>query len=284
LFWNTAWLKSLDRLSVEAAANASGLPNASAETDSCTEAQVFAATQRPDTGDQVAYVCQATQVPAATEPLPWWQIGQYLEDYTSGNVGIWRMLKSFTFRFYHRLINLGIGLGPTLRWIYDRFQSLHGGTPWPLRRGLVQPGQQAPISKLDLQPGEWVRVKSHQEITATYDSNYKNRGLSFDKEMAPYCGGTYKVLRRVEKLVNEKTGRMQELKTPAIILDSVVCQARYSECRLFCPRAVFPFWREIWLERVEATEVSCGSGLTPASGSDKPEHTSVRPESGSVGG
>jgi len=68
--------------------------------------------------------------------------------------------------------------------------------------------------------------------------------------MVPYCGKTYRVLKRVTKIVNEKTGKIQELKTPAVILETVICQARYSECRLFCPRSLYPFWREIWLERI----------------------------------
>ena len=41
------------------------------------------------------------------------------------------------------------------------------------------------------------------------------------------------------------------MKNPCIILDSVVCQARYHACRMFCPRSIYPYWREIWLERVE---------------------------------
>jgi hypothetical protein len=40
------------------------------------------------------------------------------------------------------------------------------------------------------------------------------------------------------------------MKTPAVILDGVYCQSRYSENRLFCPRAIFAWWREVWLERV----------------------------------
>ena len=79
-----------------------------------------------------------------------------------------------------------------------------------------------------------------------------NRGLTFDKEMVPYCGGTYRVLKVVTNILNEKTGIMQEMKNPCIILDSVVCCAKYSTNRLFCPRSVYPYWREIWLERVSA--------------------------------
>jgi hypothetical protein len=97
---------------------------------------------------------------------------------------------------------------------------------------------------------EGVRVKSYQAILATCEHSDKNRGMKFDAEMVPYCGRTYRVLRRVTKILNEKTGKMQELKNSCIILDCVVCQSRYCECRLFCPRSIYPYWREIWLERL----------------------------------
>jgi hypothetical protein len=58
------------------------------------------------------------------------------------------------------------------------------------------------------------------------------------------------VLDRVSKVIDEKTGKMLEMKNPNIILDSVVCQARYSACRMFCPKSTYAYWREIWLERV----------------------------------
>ena len=67
----------------------------------------------------------------------------------------------------------------------------------------------------------------------------------------PYCGGTYRVRKRVAKIINERTGKMQEMSNPGIMLDSVVCKSRYSLCRMFCPRSIHSYWREIWLERVE---------------------------------
>jgi hypothetical protein len=42
---------------------------------------------------------------------------------------------------------------------------------------------------------------------------------------------------------------MVHFKTDAIVLENVVCEARYAKCRRFCPRAIYPFWREVWLER-----------------------------------
>jgi len=149
-------------------------------------------------------------------------------------------------------VNLGIGIGPFLIWTYDRLQSLLGGPPFPRRTGTVPDGMRTPTANLDLQPGELVRVKDLNSIRATCDKSNMNRGLLWDAELVPYCGGTYTVLKRVTKIVNERTGKMQQMKGPCIILDSVVCQARYSECRLFCPRSIYSYWREIWLERVQA--------------------------------
>jgi hypothetical protein len=101
--------------------------------------------------------------------------------------------------------------------------------------------------------------------------------MAFDKEMVPFCGGTYKVLRRVDRIINEKTGRIQEMKTPAVILDSVFCQSRYSECRLFCPRGIFAYWREVWLERVQTGDPGLSSTESAtASASEKPTELGAR--------
>jgi hypothetical protein len=59
------------------------------------------------------------------------------------------------------------------------------------------------------------------------------------------------VLRRVEQIIDERTGRMMRLPNDCIVLDGVVCPGRLSERRLFCPRAIYPFWREIWLQRID---------------------------------
>ena len=262
IFWKESWLK---RVSESGPDSASTLLREEAcgaregAIDRCTEADVLAATKRPaeENGSGQAFVCQATQVPAATEPLAWWEWRQYVEDLTSGNVGLGRMARGFLYMFYlHRVVTFRYRFAPLMRWLYDMFQSLWGGTPYPRRPGTIPIGEPTPTLNLDLQPGEWVRVKSYKAILATCDQADKNRGMKFDAEMVPYCGRTYRVLRRATKILNEKTGKMQQLKNPCIILDGVVCQSRYSECRLFCPRSIYSFWREIWLERVSESEHS----------------------------
>ena len=256
IFWKEAWLKPLQANSPMEAAS---LPEVSCEPGGgfpmagCTESIIWARTQSTEPGSATpTFVCQATRLPDASTHLDWWDVRQYLEDYTSGNVGLARMAKGVAFMAYrHGLVTLGIGIGPALKWLYDRFQRLRGGTPYPHRDGQLPTGGRTPTSTLDLQPGEWARVKSFEAIRATCDSSNRNRGMGFDGELVPYCGGTYRVLKRITKIINEKTGQMQGMKTPCIVLDGVICQARYSDCRLFCPRSIYPYWREIWLERVE---------------------------------
>jgi len=74
--------------------------------------------------------------------------------------------------------------------------------------------------------------------------------------MVPYCGKSFRVQGRLKKIVDEKTGKMTEFKSPCILLEGAICESRYSECRLFCPRAIYSYWREIWLERLPTEEAS----------------------------
>jgi hypothetical protein len=65
-----------------------------------------------------------------------------------------------------------------------------------------------------------------------------NRGLLFDKEMVPFCGKVFRVKAQVSTFVDERTGKLTILKTPAVILEGVWCQSRYSNNKMFCPRAI----------------------------------------------
>jgi hypothetical protein len=253
IYWKTAWLIPLGG---SRGSDVGAEPSARLEPPglpaTCSEEVVSAATTRQET-DGLRYVCQATQVPDFTTPLRWWNVSQYVEDYTSGNVTIGQIVRGGLYATYAGLLQAGIGLGPPLRWLYDRFSFLRGGALYPRSSGTVPAGQTTPTSRLDLQPGELVRVKSHRDILATLDSEGRNRGLQFDREMVPYCGGSYRVKSRVTRFIDEKTGRLTTLKSAAVMLEGVTCQARYSDHRMFCPRSIYPWWRETWLERVSAS-------------------------------
>jgi hypothetical protein len=259
LFWKTAWLKRLktpgesqDKIWSHPVSDKAHEGSA----DICSESDVEASTirQGPLSANDSYYVCQATQVPHFGRTLPWWDFRQYLEDFTSGNVTAGELLRGAIFASYSMLVEAGIGVGPALRKLYDLFQSTWGGLPYPHKSGAIPHGSSTPISILNLQPGEIVRVKTHREILATLDTSSKNRGLMFGGEMMPHCGGTYRVRARLHKFIDEKTGKLLTTKQATVILDGVWCRSRYSWCRMFCPRAIYGWWRENWLERVPNTE------------------------------
>jgi hypothetical protein len=272
LFWKEAWLKRVKEQEAAVKSLKTEEPlrrSAPAEPGrGCVEQDVWEGTIAPgkQNEESLKYVCQNTQIPFATTELAWWDLRQYIEDFASGNVGIWQILKGAIYSGYYHLSEAGLGLGQVMRWFYDRFHWLWNGTRFPRSTGKIPVGKPTPQEVLDLKPGELVRVKSHQRILETLNTDSKNRGMSWDAEMVPYCDGTYRVLKRVTKIIDEKTGKMLEMKNPCIILDSVVCQSRYSNCRMFCPRAFYPYWREIWLERAEEGN----RAVSPASIDEKP--------------
>jgi hypothetical protein len=257
IFWRSEWLKPA--AAPERTGPVVSLPVQSASVPAvqsanitvCTEHDVQRATRLAQDGGGAdpTYVCQATRLPYFTGDLNPFDPRQYITDLGSGNVSLRKWVSGVIYITYRNLINLGIGLGRPLRWLYDRFQSLVGGVPYPRRAGHIPVGQTTPTANLDLREGEWVKVKSYRDILATCNAENKNRGLFFDAEQVPYCGGAYRVHKRVTQIINEQTGKMMQMKNPCIVLEDVYCRSRYSDCRMFCPRGIYSYWREIWLER-----------------------------------
>lgn len=257
LFWKEAWLKPIGRDNQHDATNVVEVQlneRGNASTSECTESSVWngvrAQTSDAPGGDPT-YICQVTQV-QYEEPLKWWDVRQYVEDYLSGNVSTWRLFSGFVYSMYYNFSQAGIGVGPLMRWFYNLACPLWRGSKWPRKTGIIPEGQPTPTATLNLQPGELVRVKSHEEILRTVSTGSRNRGLWWDAELVPYCGKTYRVAKRIHNVIDEKSGKMVRMKSPSIILENVICQARYSPCRMFCPRSTYAYWREIWLERIEA--------------------------------
>jgi hypothetical protein len=100
----------------------------------------------------------------------------------------------------------------------------------------------------DFQPGEWVEVKSREEILPTLDQNAKHRGLRFVPEMYDFCGRRFRVFKRVEKICIENTPDMRRISN-TVLLEGGICQGG----GIGCDRACFHFWREVWLRRVSLT-------------------------------
>lgn len=244
MFWRERWLKRVQVSQPEVTVEAT----TQEPVPTCTVRDVERAALVD--ASQPVFRCQMTQLKAYTDPLRWWDVRQYIRDVATNGLHLRTLALAFSFSGYRKLTEIGIGYRALVA-LYDWAQALRGGAPFPLRSGACQ---RTPTDVLDLQPGELVRVKSYQEILATLDKNNKNRGLWFDAEMVQYCGETRRVAKRVRRIIDEKTGKMLVFSNPCIVLQDVFCRAEKTRLRLFCPRSILTYWREIWLERVASQE------------------------------
>jgi len=253
LFWKTAWLRF--------AGDPEG-PTASRGGGPTTD-DLHRAARRP--GEPVRYASQATELIRATTPLAWWDPRQYVRDVFSGNVGLGAALITPVFVVLHRLIRTGVGYRALLA-TFNALARLAGRSPYPFLGGRLGRSS-TPEATLDLAPGELVRVRNYEAIRGTLNAVNRNRGLLFSAEMVPYCGRTLRVLQRVEQIIDEATGEMRRLPNACVILDGAVCRSELTSERVFCPRAIYPYWREIWLERVSEPGSGDSGGSESSDGS-----------------
>jgi hypothetical protein len=238
LFWRQEWLETPDGVPLRVQPQTSG----SVATEETLQADTVAGT---DDDGATVYRCAATEVMRASSPLPRLDPAQYVADVRSGNWSAAYVLRGLAIMVFNQFQAASRKLLPQWLRIAD-------GRPYPFYRG-TGPGT-AP-EPLHLQPGELVEVKSKDEIMAALGPNSKNRGLIYDGEMLPFCGRRARVLKSVDKIIDEQTGRMIHLRD-CVILDEITCMGRYHR---FCPRAIYPYWREAWLRRVE--DVTPDSGV-----------------------
>ena len=69
--------------------------------------------------------------------------------------------------------------------------------------------------------------------------------------MVPASGKKFRVNERIERLIDERNGRMIELKNDCITLENFICKGDRTRGAWFCPREAYPFFREAWLKRVD---------------------------------
>jgi hypothetical protein len=247
IYWKHAWLKPVE----EGGRNPAPAPrrngaaaapvNGAAPPDGARLLPLLVASSRkPPAGDGAeVFRCQATEIlRAAPDIVPVRDLGQYVQDVRSGNASVAWTLRAFLVGVFNQLQRRSTSVLP--RWLWFR-----GGLRWGFLKGTAG---KTPTGHTNLRPGELVRVKSREEIMKTLDADLKNRGMGFDAEMLRFCGRTARVARRVDHIVDEKTGRMLHMRNPCIVLEGVVCEGAYNGN---CPRAITAYWREIWLERVE---------------------------------
>ena len=241
IYWKEAWLQPMP----DAAAAAPGHAG-------LAQLAGFLQTRRHQPGSGgTLWRCQATEARRASEPMGTWSVAQYVREIRGGNVTPARFL-----RVAARALVAGIAA---------KGRRLLGR---PLLRGLRR-GSAVEVAALDLQPGEWVEVRSREEIAATLDRRMMHRGMLFAaSEMLPACGKRFRVRRRVRRIVDEASGRMLEMKHGCVVLEGFVCTGDRSHRRWFCAREIYPYWREAWLKRVAVAPPVVAQRVEPVS----PDH------------
>jgi hypothetical protein len=97
--------------------------------------------------------------------------------------------------------------------------------------------------------GDPVRVRSAEAIRSTLDRWNQLRGCAFMEEMWPYCGTSHRVLKRVERFMDERDYLIKRC-SGIVLLEDARCEGTkdFGPCDRYC----YYFWREEWLERVPA--------------------------------
>jgi hypothetical protein len=214
LLWKSAWITPADAPAASIARSA--------------QIRVAPTLARESAGAEKKYVCQFTELARASSRMSPWDPRQELRPLIAGNV----TLAAFCVALLTRLFNIA--------------QRVRGGIAFPANR--PSSGTKSLRSDLNLQPGEVVRVRDPERIFETLDRIGKNRGLWFDRDMLKHTKQQRTVLARIDRIIDDASGRMLQMKTPCVILDGVDCSGEYMS---FSPQHDFPFWREAWLERTE---------------------------------
>lgn len=213
IFWKEAWLSRVD--SVEA--------DKSTKQDPAELKALAARLRAPSTGGK--YFCQSTNLTVATNPLSMMgRLSTAVRDVSVGTYTLPRVLKlvfkpmigKILLRFRHRI-------PPTNR-------------------------TKTPKGQLGLAEGDWVEVKSVEEIAETLDIHGRNRGLVWSYDLKHYCGRRFRVARRLDRIIVEYNADMVNM-TDTVLLEGAHCPCKYAVGG--CPRSDLIYWREIWLRKID---------------------------------
>jgi hypothetical protein len=211
-FWKESWLKPV----------AEG-PAGPAATPDAEEIAALEALRRAPTRDGARFLCQSTELAAATPELSGWNPGPLLRQMRDRELTPVRFLSIVAHALANRL-RRALGLGAIGQLAGAR--SASGAGP------------------ADLAVGDWVKIRPRADIAGTLDVRGCNRGLLFEPEMSDYAGRRARVAFPVRRIINEQTGEMTEI-ARTVALDGLICKGLAAKG---CPRGNYWFWRTDWLD------------------------------------
>jgi hypothetical protein len=233
IFWREEWLRRVERDTVQAMVDPGGRERLRARL-------------KTSTGPKT-YFCQASELVKATNGLSRReQLARCVSEVRSGGCSALEMAQRLATYAFWRIRRKVLGE-------YARGSN-----------------KSTPVEGMDLQPGEWVEVKSMEEIVGTLNEAGHNRGLYFSPDMRLFCGGRYRVNGRLDKIISDGTGQMRQLRN-TVSLEGTLCNCPYINVG-GCSRIDIVYWRENWLRRVPAPSASdIGAGERPVCGKDDSE-------------
>ena len=112
-----------------------------------------------------------------------------------------------------------------------------------------QPATTSEPAAKPLEAGDWVRVRSREEIETTLDYWGELKGCGVLDGQWQYCGTTQRVLKPLKRFLDEREYRMKKCKN-IVLLQGVTCEGIEAFGR--CDRSCYFFWREEWLEKIDS--------------------------------
>jgi hypothetical protein len=213
IFWREIWLQKVEDTAVQPQVDLRG-------TDRLRNRL------KVSSGPKI-YYCQASELSKATHSLSRWQrLGRYLSGLRASNFSALQMAQSIgTWLVFLKIRRMLLG-------VYARGS-----------------GEFMPAEGLNLQPGEWIEVRSMQSIIETLDERGQNRGLYFSPDMRLWCGRRCRVKGRLDRIIVDGTGQMRQLRN-TVCLEGSTCGCSYMGFGMAgCSRCELTYWRENWLRR-----------------------------------
>jgi hypothetical protein len=137
-------------------------------------------------------------------------------------------------------------IGPALGRRVSSYREKLTGKRGKSRSGAPEAGENM---KAPIQEGELVRILPYERIKSTLDERGTYKGLGFLENAKQFCGGTYKVLKIPEFVLDqggEKVNKCRNL----IILEGPTCDGKGTVLEEGCDRSCLHYWKTDWLEKV----------------------------------
>src|SRR5262245_56805457 len=98
-----------------------------------------------------------------------------------------------------------------------------------------------------LSAGDWVEVRSKEEILASLDGNGRLQELPFMPQMFQYCGKRFEVFKRAHKTCDTVYPTRSRRLADAVHLKLRCDGKAYGGCQAAC----LLFWKEAWLKPIK---------------------------------